>query len=94
MASPYLTGEDFARAFYNKVDRLLGMEGRLVRGRSRTSDELFDDDGVLVTGPRTTDNIYTSGRKDESKWKAPGGQGLRVVKETRRYAKDGSTQWF
>jgi len=42
------TDKDFTRIFYNNVDRLLGMEGRLVRGKSRSRDELFDDDGVLI----------------------------------------------
>jgi hypothetical protein len=69
----------FAHVFYNKVDRLLGMEGRLVRGRSRSSKELFDDDGILITGYRALDSFYISDRTDEFKWKAPRGQSLRVV---------------
>jgi hypothetical protein len=67
----------FAHVFYNKVDRLLSIEGQLVRGRSRSSKELFDDDGILIT--RALDSFYITGRTDGFKWKAPRGQGLRVV---------------
>jgi hypothetical protein len=65
-----------------------------VRGRSRSSSELFDDDGILITGYRALDSIYISGRTDEFEWNAPKGQGLRVAKETQRLAKYGSAQLF
>ena len=88
------TMKDFTRTFYNRVDELLGMEGRLVRGRSKSGRELFSDDGVLITGPRATDRFYDYSRTDEYEWKAPREQGLRVVKETRRFAKGREPQWF
>ena len=93
-ASARFPDKAYIRVFPDEVDRLLGMEGRLVRGRSRSSNELFDDDGILITGYRALDSIYISGRTDEFKWNAPKGQGLRAVKETQRLAKYGSAQWF
>jgi hypothetical protein len=88
------TDKDLTRIFYNNADRLLGMEGGLVRGKSRSGDELFDDDGVLIAGYRATVSFCNYSRTDEFMWKAPRGQGLKVVKKTRRFAKDGTTQWF
>jgi hypothetical protein len=88
------TDKDLTRIFYNNVDRLLGMEGGLVRGKTRSGDELFDDDGVLIAGYRATVSFCNYSRTDEFIWKAPRGQGLKVVKKTQRFAKDGTTQWF
>jgi hypothetical protein len=80
--------------FFDELDELLGINGRLVRGRSRGGGELFDDNGVLITGPRATDRIYNYSRTDEFEWAVLEGMGLRVAKETERFTKDGEPQWF